>query len=1253
MDTAFEELKAKIREDVTLSFPDFSPDHQPLELYVDASASGSGACLCQKQGDQVKIIAYASSSFSAAEANYSTIEKELAALRWGVKTFRPFLIGMEFVIHTDHQPLMYLNNMKLVDSRLARTLEDLSDFNFEIRYTPGRENAAADCLSRLYSPDSIHSNTGSRFTPGKLPSGLYTSCKVEGGGDSLFESLATASERTILQRAPVSTALVMRSLLIGELLKSPERYGLKLDRHVRKKLRLMEFPGQLPGVEVLFAFGFLFGCVILVHYGAENPIVYLPPGSEEVNGLSRIHLQCLAGIHYNPLYELPHYKYDGTPKYMRARMTADDKSEPVASEEDCLSEDEVDVHCTFLDTRPLDWCPLHEHTHFASCCLVLKGHKCCALLDTGAQVSCISYRLITKLGAKIDTGTNITLTSFGTLSSSALGTVLLAVGLESVHHGPYIHEFVVVEDRMMPFCLILGADYIVAHDIALDFVSGQYVQSGQPLKGKFFQPQMETAPDSVALTVVGCMTISVRTKEVCVGSAANHLTFTVERDEEDAITGLLHLISLDEVVNLQEHSSQLRALKRNISLPLKEWPASLMRFKRFSDSLVVSGGIVLYRNTMDKLVPLVTFNFLVELVLVIHHQLAHISRTKLIESVRRLVWHPSIAKVARDVTRSCDACQRLKVASLVAPPMLKIATSVPFELVSLDLVSMSATRGFVACLVVMDHHTKWLSAIPVRNKTSTTVASVFEHHVLPFLPHVPKKVLSDNGPEFSGAGFNQVLETYGIKHLYTTPNKPSSNGLIERANRTLLELIRMQVGPSLTWYDVLPRAVITHNTTFHSALGQSPSDYIFESSHRSDGDIIVSQAARKDWRKGHLSFGSFKPDDVVLRRTVRKGNETSNKFVERFEGPYSVRQVHENGLTYKLISDRTGLEVRAHHTQLRAYHLPLKYIADHPAYLRLTGVPDVPVTCKDIEVDEADNASDNPQSGVSYWSPADSSSAYDSETDEISNCNTSCSTSGSVFKAPLCDEEALIDQVPVTGDRMSTPVKTCYVVPLWDFSRLQSSDEAVSKNDRVEVDDAPALVGAGCLSGSTVLPRTEELLSGIVIENSFEFWGQSSIHTDSFSGILGGEDRNSSVPGEVPLLNETLKWLEAEFSGSSLFSGFGQTVSNELDDVQANLTSAEEQLEEISRNLQGGDATPICCIRQHLTSASRRLSELRASVQERRRSARLSQQLQARGLHVDARSPVSTRSRGPVATLPHVIPRALEYDIPPCGGDSE
>jgi len=65
-----------------------------------------------------------------------------------MKTFKPFLTGIKFILRTDHQPLKYLYEMRNVDSRLARTLNDLLEYDFEIEYLPGKDNVVADHLSR-------------------------------------------------------------------------------------------------------------------------------------------------------------------------------------------------------------------------------------------------------------------------------------------------------------------------------------------------------------------------------------------------------------------------------------------------------------------------------------------------------------------------------------------------------------------------------------------------------------------------------------------------------------------------------------------------------------------------------------------------------------------------------------------------------------------------------------------------------------------------------------------------------------------------------------------------------------------------------------------------------------------------------------------------------------------------------------------------------------------------------------------------
>ena len=467
MEVAFLKLKEKIREDVRLSYPDYSPEAEPLEIYVDASASGAGACLCQKQGDDTRIIAYASTSFGSAEVNYSTIEKELAALRWGVKTFRPFLIGVEFVIHTDHQPLIYLNNMTLIDSRLARTLEDLADFNFEIRYTPGTENAAADCLSRLYDPNHIHPHLNPGFDSAQLPEVIYVYDQMPGGGNSLFDSLSLLSERALLVKDWLSP-LRLREVLVDELFRHSDWYGIKLNKQERKKLKLMRCSSQLPSTEILFAFGEIYTCIVFVHFGGLKPIGYYSPRVDISDTTFRVHLQCLSGIHYNPAYETPLFKFSNGTKSMKP--TSGDSLSPPCDDQTLteVSADCVEAEVLGADFRDLslrEWCSRHPRTHATAVLLRLGESLYCALIDTGAQVSCISDTTATSLSLDVDASVKYIITGFGSRSSPSVGVVELAIGLTQGVLAPHSLQFVVVDQAMMPFCLILGADYLALHGI--------------------------------------------------------------------------------------------------------------------------------------------------------------------------------------------------------------------------------------------------------------------------------------------------------------------------------------------------------------------------------------------------------------------------------------------------------------------------------------------------------------------------------------------------------------------------------------------------------------------------------------------------------------------------------------------------------------------------------------------------------------------------------------------------------------------
>lgn len=142
----FEKCKTLLMNDPILQYPDFNKE---FILTTDASNLAIGAVLSQGTVGSDKPIAYASRTLNSSEINYSTIEKELLAIVWATKYFRPYLFGRKFKIMTDHRPLQWVMNLKEPNSRLTRWRLKLSEYDFTVIYKQGKHNTNADALSRI------------------------------------------------------------------------------------------------------------------------------------------------------------------------------------------------------------------------------------------------------------------------------------------------------------------------------------------------------------------------------------------------------------------------------------------------------------------------------------------------------------------------------------------------------------------------------------------------------------------------------------------------------------------------------------------------------------------------------------------------------------------------------------------------------------------------------------------------------------------------------------------------------------------------------------------------------------------------------------------------------------------------------------------------------------------------------------------------------------------------------------------------
>ena len=96
-----------------------------------------------------RVIYYASRTLDAAQANYTTTEKELLAIVFALENFRFYMLGTRIIVYTDHATLKYLLQKADSKPRLIRWMLWLQEFDLEIHDRSGAQNLVVDHLSRI------------------------------------------------------------------------------------------------------------------------------------------------------------------------------------------------------------------------------------------------------------------------------------------------------------------------------------------------------------------------------------------------------------------------------------------------------------------------------------------------------------------------------------------------------------------------------------------------------------------------------------------------------------------------------------------------------------------------------------------------------------------------------------------------------------------------------------------------------------------------------------------------------------------------------------------------------------------------------------------------------------------------------------------------------------------------------------------------------------------------------------------------
>jgi hypothetical protein len=227
------------------------------QVITDASPVGLGAVLVQKQGEDYKIICYASRSLSDIERRYSQMDKEALGLVWVCERFHEFLFGKTIELFTDHKPLEFIFSAKSRPcAQVERWILRMQSYNYVVRHIPGAKNIA-DSLSCLLSETGKTSETSEmeeylrRIVDISVPIAMSNdeierASKKDEEIDEIRKGLKTGRwfEINFKEYLPVKSELCA----LGDLILRGTRIGIP--RELRKRVLELGHKGH-PGIVVM------------------------------------------------------------------------------------------------------------------------------------------------------------------------------------------------------------------------------------------------------------------------------------------------------------------------------------------------------------------------------------------------------------------------------------------------------------------------------------------------------------------------------------------------------------------------------------------------------------------------------------------------------------------------------------------------------------------------------------------------------------------------------------------------------------------------------------------------------------------------------------------------------------------------------------------------------------------------------------------------------------------------------------------
>ncbi|XP_068111085.1 uncharacterized protein [Hyperolius riggenbachi] len=297
----------------------------------------------------------------------------------------------------------------------------------------------------------------------------------------------------------------------------------------------------------------------------------------------------------------------------------------------------------------------------------------------------------------------------------------------------------------------------------------------------------------------------------------------------------------------------------------------------------------------------------------------HLGIHKTFDRIQRHFYWPGVRSDVTNYCRSCAVCQKVKKGRTCRAPLCPLPViGEPFQRVAVDIIGplpIPSSSGKKYILTVVDYATRYPEAAALSSLRADKVADA----LLGIFSRVgfPAEILSDQGPQFMSDLMGALCTKIQMTHIVSSPYHPQTNGLCERFNGTLKQMLSTFVeSQGGDWERYLPHLLFAYREVPQESTGFSPFELLYGRNVRGPLKLI-----RETWE------GKGDPTDSSVIDYVLKFRDKMESLMEVVTENMARAQANQ-----KMWYDRNARD-RAYEVNDKVYALlPVKHNKLHAAW---------------------------------------------------------------------------------------------------------------------------------------------------------------------------------------------------------------------------------------------------------------------------------------------------------------------------------